>query len=171
MTTPGAITIIEQAAGRYDQDVLFGAGSVLDDETARAAILAGAKFVVGPTIRASMIQLCNRYGVPVIPGAFTPTEILTAWESGATLVKLFPADVGGPSYLKAIRAPLPQLALVPVGGVSLDTTAAFIRAGAAAVGVGSALINQRLLTEGDFPSLTERARRFVEEVAQARDAA
>ncbi|MEW6566926.1 MAG: bifunctional 4-hydroxy-2-oxoglutarate aldolase/2-dehydro-3-deoxy-phosphogluconate aldolase [Chloroflexota bacterium] len=168
MTTPGALRVVEQAIARYGQDVLFGAGSVLDPETARAAILAGAQFVVGPTLNLRTIDVCKRYAVTVIPGAYTPTEILTAWEAGADMVKVFPADVGGPAYLKAIKAPLPQISLVPVGGVDLDTAADFIRAGAAALGVGSALINQKLLDEGDFAELTRRAARFREEVARGR---
>jgi len=170
MTTPGALSVIEQAAARYDQDVAFGAGTVLDSESARACILAGAQFVVAPTFKPSLVELCRRYSVPVFPGAYTPTEILAAWECGADMVKVFPASVGGPAFIRALKAPLPQIELVPVGGVNLDTTADFIRAGAAAVGVGSSLINQKLLEAGDFGALTERARRFVEEVARGRAA-
>ncbi len=168
MTTPGALRVVEQATARYGKEVLFGAGSVLDAETARAAILAGAQFVVGPTLDLPTIELCKRYSVTVIPGAYTPTEILTAWQAGADMVKVFPAEVGGPGYLKAIKAPLPQVSLVPVGGVDLDTAADFIRAGAAALGVGSALINQKLLDEGNVAELTRRATRFREEVAKGR---
>lgn len=170
MTTPGALGVIEQAAARAEQGVLFGAGTVLDGESARAAILAGAQFVVSPTFDLSLVEACRRYSIPVFPGAYTPTEILTAWEAGADMVKVFPASVGGPAFIKALVAPLPQIDLVPVGGVELDNTADFIRAGAAAVGVGSSLINQRLLDEGDFPALTERARRLIEAVAQGREA-
>ena len=168
MTTPGALSVIEQAASRYDQGVLFGAGSVLDAETARAAILAGAQFIVGPTLSCPVIETCRRYGIPVVPGAYTPTEALAAWERGADMVKIFPSGVGGPAYIKALKAPLPQIDLVPVGGVDLDTTADFIRAGAAAVGVGSSLINQRLLDAQDFGALAGRAKRFLEEVARGR---
>jgi len=168
MTTPGALSVIEQAVSRYGEDVLFGAGTVLDAESARAAILAGAQFIVSPSFKASLVEICRRYSVPVIPGGYTPTEVLTAWECGADMVKVFPASFGGPALIKAIKAPLPQVELVPVGGVNLDTTADFIRAGAAAVGVGSALINQRLLDSGDFGALTDRARRFIEEVARGR---
>jgi 2-dehydro-3-deoxyphosphogluconate aldolase/(4S)-4-hydroxy-2-oxoglutarate aldolase len=171
MTTPGALSIIEQATSRYrdaGQDVLFGAGTVLDAESARACILAGAQFIVSPSFNPALVELCRRYSVPVMPGAYTPTEIVTAWECGADMVKVFPASVGGPALIKALKAPLPQIELVPVGGVNLDTAADFIRAGAAAVGVGSALINQKLLDAEDFPTLTERARRFVEEVARGR---
>jgi len=168
MTTPGALSVIEQAASRYDQDVLFGAGTVLDAESARAAILAGAQFIVAPTLNHDLITLCRRYSVPVMPGAYTPTEALTAWECGADMVKIFPAGVGGPGFIKALKAPLPQIDLVPVGGVTLDNTAEFIRAGASAVGVGSALINQKLLESKEFATLTDRARRLVEEVARGR---
>jgi 2-dehydro-3-deoxyphosphogluconate aldolase/(4S)-4-hydroxy-2-oxoglutarate aldolase len=168
MTTPGALSIIEQAASRYGQDVLFGVGSVLDGESARAAILAGAQFVVSPSFKAALVEICRRYSVPVIPGAYTPTEVLTAWESGADMVKVFPASFGGPALIKALKAPLPQVELVPVGGVNLETAADFVRAGAAALGVGSALINQKLLEAGDWTVLSDRARRFIEEVARGR---
>ncbi len=164
MTTPGALDVIRQAAARFGDGVLFGAGSVLDAETARAAILAGAGFIVAPTLSLPTIALCNRYSVPVMPGCFTPTEALTAWEAGASMVKLFPASIGGPELLKAIRAPLPQIEFVPVGGVEMDTAAAFIRAGAAALGVGSSLINQKLLDAGDMAELTRRAQAFIEQV-------
>ncbi len=170
MTTPGALDVIRQATERYGSDVLFGVGSVLDPESARAAILAGAQFVVGPTLNLKTIEICHRYAIPVVPGAYTPTEILTAWEAGADMVKVFPASVGGPDYFKAIKAPLPQVKLVPVGGVELDNTADFIRAGADAVGVGSALVSQKLLDAGDFAALTERARRLCQEVAKGRTA-
>jgi 2-dehydro-3-deoxyphosphogluconate aldolase/(4S)-4-hydroxy-2-oxoglutarate aldolase len=170
MTTPGALDVIVQATERYGADVLFGAGSVLDSESARAAILAGAQFVVCPTLNLKVIEICHRYSVPVVPGAYTPTEILTAWEAGADMVKVFPASVGGPAYFKAIKGPLPQVKLVPVGGVNLDTTADFVRAGADAVGVGGALVSQKLLDAGDFAALTERARRFYQEVAKGRAA-
>ncbi len=170
MTTPGALDVIRQATERYGADVLFGVGSVLDPESARAAILAGAQFVVCPTLNLKTIELCHRYSIPVVPGAYTPTEILTAWEAGADMVKVFPASVGGPAYFKAIKGPLPQIKLVPVGGVNLDTTSDFIRAGADAVGVGSALVSQKLLNAGDFAALTERARHLRQEVAKGRAA-
>ncbi len=168
MTTPRALAVIEQARGKYGQDVLFGAGTVLDAESARAAILAGAQFVVAPGLNLAAVELCRRYGVPVFPGAYTATEVLTAWQAGADMVKVFPASVGGPALIKALKAPLPQVELVPVGGVEIDNTAEFVRAGAAAVGVGSALIDQKLLDARDFAGLKERARRFVEEVARGR---
>ncbi len=168
MTTPGALDVIERARVRYGEELLFGAGSVLDAETGRAAILAGAQFIVGPTISLPLIELCLRYSIPVIPGGYTATEALRGWEAGADMVKIFPASVGGPKYLKAIKAPLPQLKLCPVGGVNLDTAAEFIRMGADALGVGSALINQKLLDEGNFDALTDRAKRFRAEVDKGR---
>lgn len=168
MTTPGALNVIQQAVARYGDAVLFGAGSVLDAETARAAILAGAGFVVAPTLSVPMIELCNRYSVPVMPGIFTPTEALTAWQAGADMVKLFPASVGGADMIKAILAPLPQLEIVPVGGVELDNAADFIKKGAAALGVGSSLVNQKLLDSGDMAELTSRAERFIAAVRQGR---
>jgi 2-dehydro-3-deoxyphosphogluconate aldolase/(4S)-4-hydroxy-2-oxoglutarate aldolase len=168
MTTPGALTVIEEAKQRYGESVLFGAGSVLDNETARAAILAGADFVVAPTLKVAMVALCNRYSVPVVPGIFTPTEALTAWEAGADMVKLFPASVGGPRLVKAILAPLPQLEIVPVGGVGMETAADFIRSGAAALGVGSALVNRAVLEAGDMDELTRRATALIDEVRKGR---
>ncbi len=168
MTTPGALGVIEAAKARYGSDVLFGAGSVLDPETARAVILAGADFVVAPTLNLDMVVLCNRYSIPVMPGCYTPTEALTAWEAGADMIKLFPASFGGPALVKAILAPLPQIEIVPVGGVNLDTAADFIRMGAAALGVGSSLVNQRLLDEGNLEELTHRASAFIQEVQRGR---
>ncbi len=168
MTTPGALGVIEEATDRYGDEVVFGAGSVLDTETARAAMLAGAGFVVAPTLSVPVVELCNRYSVPVMPGIYTPTEALTAWEAGADMVKLFPASVGGPDLIKAIRAPLPQLEIVPVGGVDLTTAVDFIRKGAAALGVGSSLVNQKLLDAGDMEELTRRAAAFIAAVKEGR---
>lgn len=168
MTTPGALAVTEEATPRYGQDVLFGAGTVLDAETARAAILAGAGFVVAPSLDLETVALCNRYGVPVMPGCYTPTEMVAAWQAGADMIKLFPASVGGPDLVKAILAPLPQLEIVPVGGVNLNTAAEFIRKGAAALGVGSSLVNQKLLDAGDLSELERRAAAFIEEVRKGR---
>lgn len=168
MTTPGALSVIEQAKKRYGPDVLFGAGSVLDPETARAALLAGADFIVAPTLNLGVVALCNRYAVPVMPGIYTPTEALTAIEAGADMVKLFPASVGGPELIKAIRAPLPQLDIVPVGGVDLNTAADFIRAGSVALGVGSSLVNDKVMASGDMDELTRRAKAFIAEVQKGR---
>lgn len=168
MTTPGALDVVQEATSRYGGEVLFGAGTVLDPETARAAILAGAGFVVAPTLSLPVLALCRRYGIPAIPGCYTPTEMLTAWEAGADMIKLFPAEVGGPGLVKAILAPLPQLEIIPVGGVDLSTAAEFIRMGAAALGVGSSLVNQKLLDAGDYGELTRRAAAFIAEVRKAR---
>jgi 2-dehydro-3-deoxyphosphogluconate aldolase/(4S)-4-hydroxy-2-oxoglutarate aldolase len=168
MTTPGALSVVEQAVARYGDEVVFGAGTVLDPESARAAILAGAQFIVAPGFKAAVIELCHRYSIPVFPGAYTPTEILAAWEAGADMVKVFPASVGGPGFIKALKAPLPQVELVPVGGVTAANTAEFIRAGSAAVGVGGDLIDQKLLDAKDWVTLTDRARRFIDEVSKGR---
>ncbi len=168
MTTPNALDIIEQSAREFGQDVLLGAGTVLDPETARAAILAGAQFVVAPTLNPQVIETCRRYSKAVIPGAFTPTEILTAWECGADFVKIFPAEFGGPEYLKAVLAPLPQVKLIPVGGVSLENTGAFIKAGASAVAVGSNLVKKSAIAAKRFDELTELARAYVQAVTGAR---
>lgn len=166
MTTPGALDVIGAATKQFEGAVLFGAGSVLDPETARLAILAGADFIVAPTLNLEVIRLCNRYSVPVMPGCFTPTEAVTAWEAGADMIKLFPADLGGPALVKALLAPLPQLEIVPVGGVDLSNAAAYMRAGATAVGVGSSLISQELLDSNDMPALTRRAAAFVEIISK-----
>lgn len=168
MTTPGALSVIAEAKERYGSDVIFGAGSVLDPETGLAAILAGADFIVSPTLNLELIELCNRYSIPTIPGCYSPTEVLTGWEAGADFIKLFPASVGGPDLVKAILAPLPQVRIIPVGGVNLDTAADFIRKGAAALGVGSSLVNQKLLDAGDMDELTHRAVAFIEQVKKGR---
>jgi 2-dehydro-3-deoxyphosphogluconate aldolase / (4S)-4-hydroxy-2-oxoglutarate aldolase len=168
MTTPGALDVIREASRKFGDDVLFGAGSVLDEETARAAILAGAGFVVAPTLKVGVLELCNRYSIPAAPGCFTPTEMLTAWEAGADMVKLFPAEIGGPALVKAILAPLPHLKIIPVGGVDLNTAGDFIKAGAWALGVGSSLVNQKLLDDGNLDELTHRAEGFIEAVKKGR---
>jgi 2-dehydro-3-deoxyphosphogluconate aldolase/(4S)-4-hydroxy-2-oxoglutarate aldolase len=168
MTTPGALVVIRQATSNPSDDVLFGAGTVLEPESARAAILAGAQFIVCPTLNLETIKICNRYSIPVMPGAYTPTEILTAWEAGATMVKVFPASVGGPAYIKAVKAPLPQVKLTAVGGVDLGNCADFIRAGCEVVGIGGELVNQKLLDSRDFAAITERALLFRQEVEKGR---
>ena len=168
MTTPGALDVIAEANERYGSDVIFGAGTVLDPQTGRAAILAGADFVVSPTLNLELVKLCNRYSIPVAPGCYSPTEVLTGWEAGADFIKLFPASVGGPGLVKAILAPLPQVRIIPVGGVNLDTAAGFIRSGAAALGVGSSLVNQKLLDEGNLDELTRRAAAYIQEVRKGR---
>ncbi|MGE5140377.1 MAG: bifunctional 4-hydroxy-2-oxoglutarate aldolase/2-dehydro-3-deoxy-phosphogluconate aldolase [Rudaea sp.] len=171
MTTPNALEMIECSAREFGDDVLLGAGTVLDQETARAAILAGAQFIVAPTLNQQVIELCHRYSKVVVPGAFTPTEILSAWEMGADLVKVFPAEFGGPEYLKAVRAPLPQVKLVPVGGVSLENAGAFIKAGASAIAVGGNLVKKSAIAAKRFDELTGLAQQFVDAVARARNPA
>ncbi len=168
MTTPNALEILSASVKEFKGDVLLGAGTVLDTETARAAILAGADFIVTPTLSRAVIETCNRYGRVVVPGAFTPTEILTAWECGADFVKVFPASVGGPDYLKAVRAPLPQTKLVPTGGVELDNIPDFINAGAVAVAVGSNLVRKDLVAGEKWDELTALAKRFADVVHAAR---
>ena len=168
MTTPNALQTLEECAGRYGEEVLWGAGTVLDAETARAAILAGAQFIVSPTLDKASIEMCHRYGKVAIPGTLTPNEILAAQEAGADLIKVFPARVMGPRYLHDILAPLPQVKLVPTGGVNLDTAADFIKNGAAALAVGSALVSRQAVADENFALLTETARRFIEIVKQAR---
>lgn len=171
MTVPDAIPLIAQVAKRFGKDAVIGAGTVLDAETARACILAGAQFVVTPTLKAETIACCRRYSVPVLPGALTPTEVLTAWEAGADMVKVFPCSaVGGASYIKALKAPLPQVELVPTGGVNLETAADFIKAGSTALGLGSDLVDLKALREGNAALVTERARQLVGIVQAARKA-
>jgi 2-dehydro-3-deoxyphosphogluconate aldolase/(4S)-4-hydroxy-2-oxoglutarate aldolase len=160
MTTPGALAVIEKAVAKFGKEVLFGAGSVLDPESARSAILAGAQFIVCPTFKPETIEICKRYAVPVMPGAYTPTEILSAWEAGADIVKIFPSSVGGPAYIKALKGPLPHIRMAAVGGVDLNTIADFFKAGVDMVGVGGELVSQALLDSGDFAAITERARAF-----------
>jgi 2-dehydro-3-deoxyphosphogluconate aldolase/(4S)-4-hydroxy-2-oxoglutarate aldolase len=168
MTTPDALRVISDVSKKYGDEVLIGVGSVLDSETARAAILAGAEFVVSPVVKQGVIEVSRRYSKVVMPGAFTPTEILTAWEMGADYVKVFPSSLGGASYIKAVKAPLPQIPLVPTGGVNVDTAGDFIKAGSAALGVGSALVSKQVVAERQFDVLTETARRLAEEVQKAR---
>jgi 2-dehydro-3-deoxyphosphogluconate aldolase/(4S)-4-hydroxy-2-oxoglutarate aldolase len=168
MTTPDALQVIGDVAARLGDAVLIGVGSVLDAETARAAMLAGAEFVVSPVTKPDVIEICNRYGKVVIPGAFTPTEILSAWETGADYVKVFPSSGVGFSYIKDIKAPLPQIPLIPTGGINADNAAEFIKAGAAALGVGSALVSSDLIESGDFAMLTERAKKLVNAVKSVR---
>lgn len=167
-TNPLAGRVIEEVRSAVASEAIVGAGTVLDPETARTAILAGAKFVVTPTLNLETIRLCHRYGVPTVIGAFTPTEILTAWEAGADVVKVFPASVGGPRYLRDIHGPLPQVKLVPTGGVGFDNAGDFIRAGAAAVALGSNLVDAKTVAAGDWGAIEERARRLVEVVREAR---
>ena len=169
MSVPGAIDVIKELAQKYGDEVIMGAGTVLDTETGRAALLAGAQFLVTPTLDLDLIQLAHRYSAVVIPGAMTPTEILTAWNAGADMVKVFPAaQLGGPEYLKAIRGPLPQILLVPTGGVNLQNAGAFIKAGATALGVGGELVDKKAVKEKKFNVITENARAFLKAIKEAR---
>ena len=169
MTVPGAVGVIEEVSKRYGDEALVGAGTVLDGETARACILAGARFVVSPSLNLETIEVCRRYGIAVMPGALTPTEVVQAWSAGADFVKVFPAGaVGGASYIKSLKAPLPQIELVPTGGVSLKTAADFIKAGASALGVGADLVDVKAIREEQQNLITERAREFVRIVREAR---
>ena len=168
-TVPNALRVLEEVADRMGDRILLGAGTVLDPETARIAILAGAQFIVSPATDPEVIQLCRRYDKIVLPGAFTPTEVVQAWQAGADIVKVFPSDCVGPQYLKALRGPLPQVRLMPTGGVSLDTAEEFLRCGACALGVGGALVSSRAVADGDMASIESLARRYVDLVENFRD--
>ncbi len=170
MSVPGAIDTIKELTRKYKDEIIMGAGTILDPETARAALLAGAQFIVTPTLNLDVIQLAHRYSAVVVPGAMTPTEILTAWNAGADMVKVFPAaQLGGPEYLKAIRGPLPQILLVPTGGVNLQNAGAFIKAGAAALGVGGELVDKKAVKEKKYNVITENTRAFLKVVKEARE--
>jgi len=168
MTVPGAIEAIREFKKQSKDDVLLGAGTVLDPETARIVILNGADFIVSPNLNIEVIKMAHRYGKLVIPGTFTPTEILAAWDAGADIVKVFPAGVVGPQYLKDIKGPLPQIRLTPTGGVTLENTPDFIRAGASCVSVATALVDKKALAEKNFDVISEKARQFIEAVKVGR---
>ncbi len=170
MTVPGAIELIREIAPSLPPDVVLGAGTVLDAETAQAAIEAGARYVVSPVFREEVLRACHRFDVAALPGCFTPTEILGAWEAGADVVKVFPATALGPGYFRDLRGPFPQLRLMPTGGVSLANAGEWIRAGAVAIGVGTALVDAEAVAARRFDEITERARQFVAAVAAARSA-
>jgi 2-dehydro-3-deoxyphosphogluconate aldolase / (4S)-4-hydroxy-2-oxoglutarate aldolase len=169
MTVPGAIRVLEKVADEFGDRIVLGAGTVLDPETARACMLAGAEFFVTPNLRLSTIEMCKRYSKVICPGALTPTEVVTAWEHGADVIKIFPADsVGGPKYIKALKAPLPHIEMIPTGGVSVETAGAFLKAGACAVAVGGELVNAKLLQEGKYDAIEQRARDILAAVEAAR---
>jgi 2-dehydro-3-deoxyphosphogluconate aldolase/(4S)-4-hydroxy-2-oxoglutarate aldolase len=169
MTVPGAIKALEKLADAFGDKLVLGAGTVLDPETARICMLAGAEFFVTPALNVKTIEMAKRYSKVIMPGALTPTEVVTAWEAGADFVKVFPCGaLGGAKYIKALKAPLPHIEMVPTGGVSLETTADFLRAGAAAVAVGAELIDAKTISEGRYEVFEERARQFLAEVAKAR---
>jgi 2-dehydro-3-deoxyphosphogluconate aldolase / (4S)-4-hydroxy-2-oxoglutarate aldolase len=160
-TVPDAVEVIKTVKREVGNAVVLGAGTVLDPETARAAILAGAEYIVAPTVNLDVIRLCRRYDIPVMPGAFTPTEVVAAWEAGADVVKIFPADVGGPAFLKALRGPLPQIRMMPTGGVDLNTAEPFLKAGACCLGVGGSLVEPKAVNAGDFARLRDLASQYA----------
>jgi 2-dehydro-3-deoxyphosphogluconate aldolase/(4S)-4-hydroxy-2-oxoglutarate aldolase len=169
MTVPGAIRALEKVADTFGDKLVLGAGTVLDPETARACMLAGAEFFVTPNLRPSTIEMARRYSKVIMPGALTPTEVLTAWEAGADIVKIFPAgNVGGASYIKALKGPFPQIEMIPTGGVNLETTGAFLKAGACAVAVGGELVDAKSIKENNYDAIVAKAKQYLEAIAKAR---
>ncbi|MCL6545171.1 MAG: bifunctional 4-hydroxy-2-oxoglutarate aldolase/2-dehydro-3-deoxy-phosphogluconate aldolase [Bryobacteraceae bacterium] len=169
MTVPGAIRALEKVADQFGDKIMLGAGTVLDPETARACMLAGAEFIVTPSLRISTIEIVQRYSKVITPGAMTPTEVLTAWEAGADMVKVFPCgNLGGPKYIKALKGPFPHIEMVPTGGVNLETAGEFLKAGASAVAVGSELVDGKTIKEGRYDIIEERARQYLAVIAKAR---
>jgi 2-dehydro-3-deoxyphosphogluconate aldolase / (4S)-4-hydroxy-2-oxoglutarate aldolase len=168
MTTPNALAVIEEIARRKSEDTVLGVGSVLDAETARLAINAGAQYVVSPVMKPEIIQTSHRYDCPAMPGAFSPTEILAAHELGADIVKVFPADVVGMAFFKAIKAPMPQLQLMPTGGVTVTNAGDWLKAGACAVGIGGALLDKKAIEEERYEKLTDNARQLIDSIQKAR---
>jgi len=167
-TVPKAHKVLEQVADALGDKVLLGAGTVLDTETCRTAILAGAEFIVAPNTNVGVIEMCKRYSKIVCPGALTPTEVVAAWQAGADFVKVFPCDVLGPAHLKALRGPLPQVKMIPTGGVTLETAADFIKAGACALGIGSSLVEPKAVATRDFARIESLARQYVQIVKETR---
>ncbi len=167
-TVPNALDVIRAAKQQLGDRILLGAGTVLDTETARAALLAGAEFLVSPSLNVDVIKMCRRYDKLVMPGAFTPTEVVAAWEAGADIVKVFPAEVVGPAFFRALRGPLPQVKLMPTGGVDLTTAGEFLKAGAVCLGVGSQLVDPKLVAAGDFAKITALAKQYAEVVRKHR---
>ncbi len=171
MTVPNAVRVMERVAERFGEKILLGAGTILDPESCRTALLAGAEFIVTPSLDVRVIEVARRYSKVSIPGALTPTEVVAAWQAGADLVKIFPCGpVGGPQYIRALRGPLPHIHFVPTGGVNLETTPAYIKAGAAAVAVGGELVDLKALREGRLDLISASARKYVEAVRAARAA-
>lgn len=169
MTVPGAVKVLEQLADKFGGKMVLGAGTVLDPETCRICMLAGAQFFVTPALNLKTIEMAQRYSKPICPGALTPTEVLAAWQAGADIVKIFPCDnVGGAKYIKALKGPFPQIEMIPTGGVSLTTAADFLKAGACAVAVGGELVDAKTIKAGAYEVFTERARQFLEVIAKAR---
>jgi len=167
-TNPKAAQVITTVREAVGDAAYIGAGTVLDAETARIAILAGAEYIVTPSFRPETIQMCRRYSITTVIGAFTPTEILTAWETGADYVKMHPASLGGPKYFKDVLAPFPHIKLIPSGGVTLENAPDFIKAGAVAVGLGSALVDPKAIEAGDWASITARAKSLADSIAAAK---
>jgi 2-dehydro-3-deoxyphosphogluconate aldolase/(4S)-4-hydroxy-2-oxoglutarate aldolase len=169
MTVPGALKALEKLADKFGDKLVLGAGTVLDPETARACMLAGAQFFVTPTLKLSTIEMAKRYSKVICPGALTPTEVLTAWEAGADVVKVFPANsLGGAKYIKALKGPLPHIEMIPTGGVNLETAGDFLKAGACAVAVGGELVDAKLIKEDRYDLMEERARQYLQAIAKAR---
>jgi len=169
MTVPGAVRALEKVADEFGDKIMLGAGTVLDPETARICMLAGAQFFVTPALRLSTIEMAKRYSKVICPGALTPTEVLTAWEAGADVVKVFPCgNVGGPKYIKALKGPFPQIEMIPTGGVNLETAGEFLKAGACAVAVGGELVDPKSIREGQYHVIEDRARQYLAAVAKAR---
>ena len=170
MTVPNAIRVMERLAERFGDKVLLGAGTILDPESCRAAFFAGAQFIVTPSLYVRVIEMARRYSKTCIPGALTPTEVVSAWQAGGDMVKIFPCGpIGGPQYIKALRGPFPNIEFVPTGGVTLESTPAYIKAGAAAVGVGGELVDMKAVRDGKLDVITQNARQFVEAVRSARN--
>jgi 2-dehydro-3-deoxyphosphogluconate aldolase / (4S)-4-hydroxy-2-oxoglutarate aldolase len=170
MTVPGAVKALEKIADKFGDKILLGAGTVLDPETCRICMLAGAEFFVTPSLDRATIEMAKRYSKVILPGALTPTEVKTAWDAGADIVKVFPCgNVGGPKYIKALKGPFPQIEMAPTGGVNLETTPEFLKAGACSVAVGGELIDPKTIAEGKYEVFTERARQYVEVVRKTRE--
>jgi 2-dehydro-3-deoxyphosphogluconate aldolase/(4S)-4-hydroxy-2-oxoglutarate aldolase len=165
-TVPRAHQVIEKVAAKLGDRVLLGAGTVLDAETARAALLCGAEFIVSPNTNVEVIEVCRRYSKLIMPGALTPTEVVTAWQAGADIVKIFPSDLTGPKYLKALHGPLPHIRLMPTGGVNLETAEDFLKAGACALGIGSSLVDPKLVAAGNLKKIEDLARQYVRIVSE-----
>jgi Entner-Doudoroff aldolase len=170
MTVPGAVKALEKVADQFGDKIMLGAGTVLDPETARICMLAGANFFVTPNLKLSTIEMVKRYSKVIMPGALTPTEVLTAWEAGADIVKVFPCgNMGGAKYIKALKGPFPQIEMCPTGGVNLETAGDFLKAGACAVAVGGELVDPKLIKENRYDLIEDRARQYLDVIAKARN--
>lgn len=169
MTVPGAVKALEKVADQFGEKIVLGAGTVLDPETARICMLAGAQFIVTPALNLKTVEMAKRYAKVICPGALTPTEVLTAWEAGADVVKIFPCgNVGGPKYIKALKGPFPQIEMIPTGGVNLETAGEFLKAGACAVAVGGELVDAKSIKEGRYDLIEEKTRQYLGVIARAR---